>query len=108
MDRDETAFIEQFRCEVANRGMKTPGFGKKEALVFADGFSAILEMSQRRYIRALRMATLLWLFQLLRVTQQNQAFSAGCTGQNVRQRHLTRWSPARRGGFLSRRSRAAR
>src|SRR5579862_576112 len=70
--------------------MKPPGFPEKEALRFTDSLPAIKQVSECRNIRAFRMASLLRLFQLLRIAKQNKASSSRGTGQHIGKRHLAR------------------
>jgi hypothetical protein len=68
--------------------MKPPGFAEKEALSFIDSLAITEQVSECGNVRTLRMAALLGLFQLLRVTQQNKTASSLRTHQYISQRHL--------------------
>src|SRR6185437_3245144 len=86
----EAPFVESLGRKGADAGRQSPGFRQKDTAVSRHGLMSLEQVLQRREARAVRMRALLWLFQLLGISQKHQGFCRLGSGQDVRETHLAR------------------
>ncbi len=67
----EPAFVEQFRCESADRGMETPGLVQEKSAILGDGLVTSQHMVERGRVHAIRMSALRGLIELLRIAEKD-------------------------------------
>src|ERR1700730_12168162 len=82
-------FVKYLGCEFAYLWMQPPSFFQEQALVGWNRLRPCEQMFECRRFGSFRMASPQRLFQLLRVTKQNDASGGLGSGQYVRERHLS-------------------
>ncbi len=89
--RVQLAIIELLGREGTNVRMKPPGFVQKQALLGANGASALQHMIEGGCIGAFGMTALHWLIKLARITEENERLRRLRHRKHICQGHLGRF-----------------